>query len=1085
MSHDREHILPRFSLDRRITVLVLLATVMVVGTIATLGIPLELLPRGFDEPSLQVQAYWQDAPAQEVLDKVILPLEEELSTVPGIQNLFSFSTTGSGRCFLNFKLGADLNLAYREVRDRVERAKARLPSEVDRVMIRKNSAGSIPLFMIGLTLDPQALDVYNLVQNEIVLRLQRLDGVADVNVEGLAEKEILIELDREKVNAAGLNIYQLGLDLAEDNFSMASGHVSSSGKKLHLRSVARYDDIKQLENRPVSPTMRLKDIATVSYDLPERDFRVRANSKPALMLMVLKEGEANPLEVSEAVMAEVERMRKNPRLEGVGMEVFFNQGKTILESLGIMLNSGKIGGFFAAFVLLFFLRRFRMTLIITLSIPLSLMMGIIAMYFFGETLNIFTLLGLMISVGLLVDNSVVVAENIFRLHRAGLPRREACVQGAGEISLAIIMATLTTVIVFLPVSLVEGIGQFFLLRLAIPITVSLTASLLVALIFVPLSVYLTLPKNHLPQPDLSQSDLSQPGLSQPGRPADENAFARRWRALLLHGYEATFGRVNRAYNVMLAVFLRRRIDLAVSIFFVLGLSALPFENVKFVPVQDEERAGFEIDITLPQSTTLEEAEEYFLRVEKVLEKQKDGLDLGGYFIVHRPTSGEVHGWLNNPRTTKETPRALTERFLEVMPEKAGSKIYTGQGSDDEDESRNLHLVVIRGENAAQLETLADDLENALATIPGVLGIKKSGDIPTEELALKVDRDQAQRLGINPEVIATVVRNSLGGRALPKFYQGGREIPVRVRYQETDRESLAKLNDFQVPTETGNAVALASVTEAKRFEAAKRIWRRNKQNSRSITLELEEEGAEEARERIKRFQTGYELPEGVSFAAARRGGGVDDDIESLKFAALLSIVFIYLLMGFLFESFLLPLSIVPTIPLAVVGVYWTHYLLGYDLDPLGFVGIVILIGVVVNNGIVLIDYVNRLRDSGIERTQAVLQATDRRFRPIMMTALTTICGMVPLALSGTSSIGFSYKSFGLTLIGGMTTATLLTLLVVPVAYTLFDDARASLQRLARRASGGSASRKAVARAAVASVGGVAGALPIEVPADASE
>lgn len=1033
-----EHLLPRFSLNRRITVLVMIATVLVVGIIAALGIPLELVPRGFDEPSLQVQVSWQDAPAQEVLDKVVLILEEELSTVPGLQNLYSFSTSGFGRCYLSFKLGSDMNVTYREVRDRVERAKARLPEDVDRVLIRKHTEGSIPLFMIGLTMDPDATDVYNLIQNEIVLRLQRIDGVADVTVRGLEEHEVLIELDREKTDAAGLNIYELGLELDGDNFTLASGHVNASDKKLLLRSVARYADLEELRNRPVAPNVRLRDVATVTYDLPERDFRVRAMSRPAFMLVVLKEGEANPMEVSRAVVAEVEKMKESARLEPIGMEVFFNQGDTILESLGILFSSGKIGGIFAALVLFFFLRRFRMTLIITLSIPLSLLMGLVAMYFFGETLNIITLLGLMISVGLLVDNSVVVAENIFRLHRNGLSRRRACIEGAGEISLAIVMATLTTIIVFLPVSLVEGIGQFFLLRLAIPITVSLAASLLVALVFVPLAVYLTLPSGFAPHHESRLHRVT-------------TKVQDTIHAALRRAYEATFERLNHGYNRLLGFFLHRRIDLVAAIFLVALVSKIPGEEVKFVPVQEEERSGFEVDIILAQTTTLEEAEEYFLDIEKVLEEHQDALDLDGYFIVHEKTWGEVHGWLKNPRTTEDTPRELTEAFLEVLPERAGSKVYTGQESDDEDEDKNLHMVVLRGEDATQLEQLADQLEEVFTGVEGVLGVKKSGDVPAAELGLRVDRDRAQRLGINPEVVAGVVRSSLGGRALPKLYRDGREIPVRVRYQEKDRESLNELYDFRVPTAGGEVVSLASVTEPERLESAKRIWRRNKQTTRAITLELEEEGAEETRERLKKLTEGIDLPEGVSFVAPRRGGGVDEDVEALVYAALLSIVFIYLLMGFLFESFLLPLSIVPTIPLAVLGVYWTHFLMGYDLDPLGFVGMVILIGVVVNNGIVLIDYINRLRAQGEERRRAVLDAADRRFRPIMMTALTTICGMVPLTLASRTSIGLSYKSFGLTLIGGMTTATLLTLLVVPVAYTLLDDARAALTRLLERSS----------------------------------
>ncbi len=1029
-----EQILPRFSLQRRITVLVLLATTLVVGVISTLGIPLELFPRGYTPPSLNVRAIWSDAPSQEMLDKVSLPLEEELSTVPGLDQVVTFATTGFSRVFLSFKLGTDMDVAYREVRDRVERAKARMPDDVDRVMIHKEDTGAFPVYGIGLAIDPALVDAYDLIQNEIILPLQRLDGVASVNAQGLEEKEILIELDRKLVAANGLNIYQLGQELGEDNFTLASGHVLAGGRKLLLRSVAKYPSVEALENRLVGPSVRLKDVATIRYQEPEKRYRARIGGQPAIALMVFKEGDANGIDVADKLNVAVEEIRSNPRLSLITIEPFLDQGAIIRESLNTLLSSGAIGGVLAVMVLFFFLRRFRLTLIITLSIPLSLVIGLTAMYFAGETLNILSLLGLMISVGLLVDNSVVVAENIFRLHRKGLPRRQAAIQGAGQISLAIIMATLTTVIVFLPVSLVEGQGQFFLMRLAIPITVSLVASLLVALVFVPLSVYLTLGQ-------------------QTGDRV--NGLGERVRKTLHQLYDWTLGPLNLAYSRLLRFFLRRRFDMLMLVLATVALTvAVPFQQVELVDVQDEERGFFEIDVTLPQTTTMEEAEAYFDVVETWLEDNEERLDLDNFFIFHREASGEVQGWFNRPRTNEMSPRAAIEEVMASLPDKAGVRVFTGQERDSEATSQNVHQLTLFGEDAEQLESLAEDLEPVFVELPGVLGIKKSGDRPADEIALVVDRDRAQRLNINPEVVAGVVRNSLRGRALPKFYRDGREIPVRIRFQEADRESLDELYNFDVPTMEGDVVSLASVTAAERLDAPKRIFRRDKRVARTITMELEEGQEGVARAAIIRAAARLELPEGISFGSVNRGLSEQQaNNQAMIFAMLLSIVFIYLLMGFLFESFILPVSIICTILLAAMGVFWTHYIFGYDLDGLGLVGIVLLIGVVVNNGIVLVDYINRLRAAGQCRTEAVVLAAERRFRPIMMTALTTIGGMVPLTISGTTSIGISYTSFGLTLIGGMTFSTFLTLLVVPVAYTAFEDLGKLLSKMMHRAIGG--------------------------------
>ena len=294
--------------------------------------------------------------------------------------------------------------------------------------------------------------------------------------------------------------------------------------------------------------------------------------------------------------------------------------------------------------------------------------------------------------------------------------------------------------------------------------------------------------------------------------------------------------------------------------------------------------------------------------------------------------------------------------------------------------------------------------------------------------------------MNPEFVAGVVGYALRGQTLPRFHYEGREIPVRIRFEEEDRERLTELNNFQVPTRDGEMVPLSSVTDIKMLETSDGIFRRNKRISRSITIDLDPEKATETRGMISALTQQMDLPEGISFGMSQNDLSTNETIQNLKFAAMVSVLFIYLLMGFLFESFVLPLSIILTIPLAGIGVVWSHWLTDKDLDVLGFVGTILLIGVVVNNGIVLVDYINRLRNEGLERTEALLKAADRRFRPILMTALTTIIGMIPLTFSEPTEMGLSYKSFGLTLIGGMTTATILTLLVVPVFYTFFDDLR---------------------------------------------
>jgi HAE1 family hydrophobic/amphiphilic exporter-1 len=1027
-----ERVLPRFSLERRITVLVIMLTATAFGAVATVGIPLELVPQGFEAPSLNVEAPWRDAPPQEVLDKVVEPLEEELATVGGLEQISSRARTGIADIDLEFKQGTDMGVAYREVRDRVLRARARLPEDLEQVRIHKFNESSLPILFVGVAVDPSVTDPYTLIQQEIVMPLSRIDGVASVRTEGMQQKEILIELDRERTAAAGLNIYLVGRELAADNFSLASGTVRQGDRELLLRSVSRYDDLDEIRDQLVSPTVRLGDIASVRYEVPDQYWRVRVNGKPALAVEVLKEGPANTIEVSRRLGEAFDAIKKNPRLQGSEVEILFSQGDVILESLGELLGSGRTGALLAVLVLLFFLRRFRLTLIITMAIPASLVVALVAMYFAGETLNVLSLLGLIISVGMLVDNSVVVAENIHRLHQDGLSRRDACIHGTAEIALAIILATLTTVIVFLPVALVEGRAQFFLLRLAIPISVSLLASLGVALIFIPLCVYYTLGQRR-------------------GRGRRAIAVVHRFMDSVLGVlYEQTLARLDRFYTRGLAFGLRHRFDVTLLLAVAIIATVLgPCSRIEFVEVSKEDRKSFQIRVDLPANYGLEDAAEFFTGVEAVLEQVKRELDLDGYLIIHAAQWGRVEGWF--PDQAELTRLQVTEHVMKALPRRPGITYYSGteaeaQGAAD----LTTYTTMLHGEDPERLAELARTLEEMFVRVDGVLGAKRSGDMSPNELALVIDRERAQRQGISPRAIAGVVAAGLRGQPLPRYHDQGKEIPMRVRFAEEDRESLAELADFSVPTASGQLVQLSAVTDVRFLSATRTIYRRGKQVSHTVTVDLEEGKERETRARLDALVGRIDLPEGVRLGPPHQDRRLEAEMVSLQFALMVSIVFIYLIMGFLFESFILPLSVILTIPLASLGVAWAHALAGRDIDFLGFVGILLLVGIVVNNGIVLVDYVNRLRQEGVERTAALLAASTRRFRPIMMTAGTTIIGMVPLITGAPSSIGLSYRSFGLTLMGGMLTATALTMLVVPVFYTLFEDLRELVLSALRRA-----------------------------------
>ena len=1026
--------LTRFSLDRRITVFVSLLTIIVVGIIASLGIPLETFPSGYEFPAVHVSVPWRDAPAQAVLEKITLPLEEEVSTVRNIDGLNSWTRNGNGGVFIRFKRGTDMDVAYREVRDRVERARLLFPEDVERAYIYKHDLSGIPLMAIGMAIDTNISDIYNLIQKDVILPLRRIDGVANVSSDGVREKEILIEIDKTLADAQNVNIYQIGQDLGGDNFTMASGNVRSAGKKFLLRSVASYKSVEELENRRLNGTTRLKDIATISYEAPERHHVVRVNRKPAFALIVQKESEANTVEVCREVTRVLEEIKQDPRLATMEMQAFFNQGEVIEDSLGNLINNGRVGGFLAALVLFIFLRQIRLTGIIAMSIPLCLLIALVVMFFMGESLNILTILGLVICVGLLVDNSVVVAENILRLRNAGYSKRDACIRGASQISLAITLATLTTVAVFLPTSLVEGEGKFFMLRLSIPICVSLIASLFVALVFIPLSVYLTFPKRHDPEHDNSH----------------HGTFYGRFIWLIERLYHNTFDKLKIVYNLALAASLNRRLELmfiiALSFYFTVTIA---FKEVELAGTQKEDQLSLRIGIRMSNEFTFEESAEYFEKVEEIIDSRREEYGLSGFYISHGKRGGQMEAWLEKDAPRTLTAKEIGTKIYKELPKQAGVTLYYSE-IDRSQDATNFDVFTIRleGDDATLLEEIAEALEPIVTQVDGVIGTRLDNEDAPSEMALVVDREQVTASQVNPRTLAGVVGYALRGSGLPRYNEKGKQIPVRVRYQEKDRETLSDLENFYVPTETGSFIPISALTKPRMLDTPRGINRRDRKVTHSLVLELEKDKAKEARANLIAIQELIDLPEGVRFQIDRFSWN-NEDLASMQFAVVMSVVFIYLLMGVLFESFILPLSIVITIPLASIGVGWIHYLTDKDMDMLGLVGISLLIGVVVNNGIVLIDYVNRLRRQGLDRTEALLKGADRRFRPIVMTALTTIIGMLPLTVSKPSAIGMSYKSFGLTLIGGMTTATLLTLLIIPVFYTFFDDARVAFARTLKR------------------------------------
>jgi HAE1 family hydrophobic/amphiphilic exporter-1 len=1035
----------RMSLRRPIAMMMALFSALVLGAIALGRMPLELIPSGFSAPFLSVTVQYGDATARDIEEKITRPLETAIATTPGIDQIVSTSTAGSARVMLVFESDVDMDVAYRQVRDRINRVRPDLPSDVKDIKIRKESGESIPVAFYGVLWDDDIADPMEVIDDHLVRPIERIDGVGLVNMWGRTDPQVMIDVDRARAEAAGINMVTLVGSLGRANFTLASGALEDGGKTLLLRSVAAFQTPEEIAAIMIrADGLRVGDIAEVRLGQPERTRYDRYNGKPSAVLFVVKESQANTVEISERIKEAVERARAHPDLQGVEVVEVFIQGDMIRYSLDQVVSSGIQGGYLALIVLIFFLRRVRLTLVIAASIPLSLFLALPVMYFTGQSINLVSLVGLMICVGLVVDNSVVVAENIARFRRRGMGPYAAALQGAGEVALAMTLATLTTVIVFLPASLLsEGPTQFFMVRMVTPVCVSLLASLFVALVLVPLA---------------SATLLSDEGTGGPlARWPALMRLDQAWKRWMGRVYDATMGWVNEAYGRLLRVVLRRRMDVIVMSLLALASTAIPFANVRCASGEQFGTRRVEIKYTMPADTTLDEANAFFLELEAILAAEGDQWHVAGYWSGFDESTGTMSVFFDKPKPGDPPFEEFAKELAARLPTKAGWRKTSAFGESDgaRDDS---YRVSIYGDDHDQLAATREQIEDGLLQIEGVIGVRGNGEElrRREELALSIDRAMSERFGVSADGLANTVAYAIRGAPLPRFHTPAKELDVRIRYRAEDRSDVDEILGWTVSTRQGGSVPISVLADKTIARGESSLQRVNKRVGTTIRLELANEDRVATEARIRKYIDAYRLPEGLSFEAGGDQQAINDMARDLIGAMGLGTIFILLVMGFLFESFVLPLAVLPSIPLSFVGVWWFMYLSGSNIDPLAGIGIVLLLGVVVNNAIVLIDFVNVARQQGLSREEAIVQAGRLRFRPIMMTSLTTIGGLLPLAMTAPTGEGIAYQGFGQALLGGMTTATILTLVVVPVTYCYLDDLREAagvwwrrIMRLGRR------------------------------------
>jgi HAE1 family hydrophobic/amphiphilic exporter-1 len=1041
--------LPEFALKRPITVIMISISMLVVGTIAWFSMPLTFLPR-IDQPFIGVSIPYPSASPEQVEQQIAIPVEGEFRTIPGLRRIRTISD--SNGCFVSmlFSLDTDMNAATSDVRDRMERLKLVLPTEADKMLIQRFSSRTIPVMAVGIFRDGDQEEFVHQIRTIFEPRIRRIDGVAAVEIlSPIKEKEVVVEFEQDVLRSMNLGLAEVIGALQQSSLNISIGQLTDEETRFFVRVEGEYRRIEEIENLVVAPNgMRLKEAAKVRYTERGEFGRVSLDGKGGAVLLMTKESEANTVATCRAVAKEIDKLLLEPMFKDVQLRTFFNQADLISTALSNLRDSGLYGGVMAIIILFFFLHRVRPTLIVALSIPCSLVVVFVFMFFMGMSLNLVTMVSMIISVGMLVDNGIVVVENIIRHRQMGHGPRESALLGSSEVSLAILGSTATTWVVFIPMYFLEtGKMSVFMEQLGLPLIVGLGGSLVIALTLVPLvmsrmgdpshdSLFHRL--EHL----LHRRRTTQQPAAEGATPAKRGTVGKAVSLLARINLQQ---RAIAGYGIVLTSVLRQRfVSMTVLALVLLVTYAIPYQAVGMRELPKLDTREVKIDIEVEQNYGEEKVQALFAKVEEQINEWREELGVksiltfyeagGGVIEAYLFTEDDDPKWKHPPYDTEQVMQIMTERLPALVP---AAKVSLSMTDDSENGGGQAVSLSMHGDDTRRLEEFASQFRDIVAGLPDLSDVKTDVERSEEEVQLAIDEALANRAGVAPVSIAQTVEAALRGSRLPFLKQGGREVPVWAQFREEDRQSRANLENVTVMGAAGDLVPLNQLVDFSKARTAAAIHRLDSKNVVTITAKSSTDDLASVQRNLRMAADNFNLPPGYTIRFGQELEELGENFVSFSSTLLMAVILIYLVMASLFESYLLPLSIMTTVPLALAGGIWMLYFTGTQLDTVTLIGNVLMSGLIVNNGIVIVDHINDLRKINPDKIQAIVQAGVDRFRPVMMTALTTILGLVPLAMAKTGGAA-TFAGLGRALIGGLTTGTILTLVVVPLFYILIDD-----------------------------------------------
>jgi HAE1 family hydrophobic/amphiphilic exporter-1 len=1015
--------LSQFSVHRPIFTIMVALIVIILGLISLSRLPIDLMP-DITYPTISVSTSYGNAAPEEMEQLVSRPMEEALSAVSGVQEITSTSSEGQSNVRVSFAWGTNLDAATNDIRDRLDRVIGQLPDDADRPMLRKFDPSAMPILILGAAGNLDLIEMRRIINDQIKYRIERVPGVAALNLWGGSDREIQVNFWADKIKAMGLSLDQVINTIRNANKNLPGGTIERGNVEVRIRTAGEYTNLEELQNTLITTrqgkTVRLSEIASVEDTTPKATEIIRVNGKPGLIVAINKQSGANTVDVAQRVLQEVERINRDiPQIQIIPI---IDTSTYIKRSIGNVATSALYGGMLTVFVLLFFLRNLPSTIVIATAIPISIIATFTLMYFGGFTLNIMTLGGLALGIGMMVDNSIVVLENIHRLRETGRASVQASVDGSEEVTSAIISGTLTTVAVFLPLIFMRGMAGVMFKQLSYVIGFALLCSLSVALTLVPtLSARLhdTLMRN------------------------TNNQQQRKHR--LYYASERIFQHVEDGYKHLLDVALNHRLIVTtMAILLLLGsLALIRLIGVELMPKTDEG----EVDVTVEMEagTRLDVLEATVKPLEAMItqavpEAKTIMTHLGGswggtrsaeYRITLKPLS-------ERSRSSEEIAAALRRQLTNIpgvqIRVRAGQGMFMMRMVSGGAERIQLE---VRGYDLKTTDALVDQVQRLVQTVPGVTDVRLSRQSGSLEDLVLIDRLKAADLKLTVSQIADMLKTVMGGTVAAYYRERGDEFPIRVKLQDAEKMDIQELLDLTVTNASGDPIVLRNVVSVASQTGPTRIERKNQERIATLSVNISGRDMGSIVNDIRAQLRTIPVPRDFSI---NFGGDVEEQrkaFQELLISLILALILVYMVMACQYESLRDPFIVMFSVPMAIIGVTLTLFLTHTTFNIQSFIGCIMLGGIVVNNAILLVDTINLLRRrDGLPLREAIEEAGRRRLRPILMTAMTTMLALLPLAI-GLGEGSEAQAPLARAVIGGLSSSTLITLIFIPVVYSIVE------------------------------------------------